>query len=128
MIWVEVVTLFALLEYFLFAAAVGQARGRYGIKAPATTGHEVFERYFRVQQNTLELLVLFLPALWLAARYWPPAWLAAIGAVYLVGRLVYFRSYVHEPASRSLGFGLSIVPTVALWLAAAAGVVRALLA
>ena len=127
MAWVQLVTLLALFEYFVFSYAVGGARARYGVHAPATSGNENFERYFRVQQNTLELLVSFLPALWIAAAYWTPQWVAAIGAVYLVGRLIYFRSYVREPRSRSLGFGLSIVPVVLLLIGASIGAVRALL-
>src|SRR5262249_17039166 len=73
--WVDLVTLLALLEFFAFAWAVGQARRRYGIKAPACAGNDMFERYFRVQQNTLELLIQFIPALWIAARYWNPVWM-----------------------------------------------------
>jgi hypothetical protein len=71
--FVAIVTVLALLQYILFAILVGKARGQYGVAAPAVAGHPVFERYFRVQMNTLELVVLFIPALYLAARYWPPA-------------------------------------------------------
>ena len=67
--YVALVSGLALLQYVAFGMLVGRARGRYGVKAPAITGHEVFERYFRVQQNTLELLVVMLPAIWLFARY-----------------------------------------------------------
>jgi glutathione S-transferase len=127
MAWVQLVTLLALFEYFAFAWAVGSARARYGVKVPAITGHEIFERYFRVQQNTLELLVVFLPVLWIAAFYWNPVWVAAVGAVFVVGRLLYFRGYTREPRRRHFGFLLSSVPTVVLGLASAVGVVRALL-
>ena len=126
MAWVDLVTLLALLELFAFGYAVSAARGRYGVRAPATTGNEVFERYFRVQQNTLELTVLFVPALWLAARYWNPAWTAAVGAVFLIGRLEYFRAYVREPRKRSLGFALSVLPIGVLWVVALLGAVRTL--
>lgn len=128
MAWINLVTLCALIEYFVFGWLVGKARGKYGVKAPATSGHEVFDRYFRVQQNTLELLIIFVPALWIAAQYWNPMWIAAIGAVYVVGRIVYLRGYVSNPGSRHIGFLLSTVPIVALILAAAVGVARALLA
>ena len=128
MAWINLVTLCALIEYFVFGWLVGMARGKYGVKAPATTGHEVFDRYFRVQQNTLELLIIFVPALWIAAQYWNPMWIAAIGAVYVVGRIVYLRGYVSDPGSRHIGFLLSTVPIVTLILVAVVGVVRALLA
>jgi hypothetical protein len=124
-IWLDLVTVLALLQYLVFSSLVGKARGQYGVKAPATTGHEMFERYYRVQMNTLELMVVFLPALWLAARYWPPAWMAAVGAVYLVGRVVYLKAYTTNPARRGLGFTLSFVPAFLLLLAALAGLVMA---
>ena len=124
--WVNLVTLLALVEYFAFSALVGRARAQYGVKAPATTGHEVFERYFRVHYNTLELLVMFVPALWIAAAYWNPLWMAGLGAVYLIGRIVYLQGYVRDPKARSIGFGLSIAPIGLLALAALAGVVKAL--
>ena len=81
MAWIQLVTLLALAEYFWFAFAVGEARVKYAVKAPATSGNEHFERYFRVQQNTLELLVVFLPALWIAATHWEATWVAAIGVL-----------------------------------------------
>ena len=127
MVWVDLVTLLAVLEFLAFGGLVGRARETYGVKAPATTGIAEFERYFRVQQNTLETLIVFLPALWIAAHYWSAAWMAAIGFVYLVGRVVYFRGYVSDPSARHIGYLLSIVPVVALILLGLAGIVRAIL-
>ncbi len=115
---VDIVAMLALLQYLVFGSLVGHARGRYGVKAPAVTGHEQFERVYRVQMNTLELLVPLLPAMYAAARYWPGWVIAAAGAVYLVGRIVYWRAYVSAPASRGLGFLLSIGPVFGLILAA----------
>ena len=126
MAWIHLVTLLALLEYIGFIALVGRARGQYGIKAPATAGHEMFERYFRVQMNTLELLIVFVPALWMAAAYWNPVWVAVLGAVYLIGRVLYLRGYVADPRSRSMGFALSATSIILLLLAAAIGVFRQL--
>lgn len=122
--FVDLVALLALLQYFVFSALVGRARGRYGVQAPAVSGHEMFERAYRVQMNTLELLVLFLPSLYVAARYWPPLPLALLGAVYLVGRLVYLQAYMSEPRRRGAGFVLSIGPCLLLLLAALVGVLR----
>lgn len=123
MMWIDLVTVLAVLEFITFGMLVGRARGLYGVAAPATSGNEMFERYYRVQMNTLELLVSFIPALWLAAKYWSPHWIALIGAVYLVGRVIYLRAYIREPASRSLGFALSFLPIVVLLLSVLAGVV-----
>ena len=119
--YVALVSGLVLLEYIGFGIMVGNARARFGVKAPAITGHDVFERYFRVQQNTLELLVVMLPAMWLFARYVSPTWAAALGLVYFFGRLVYLRSYVADPASRSAGFGLSMLPVLAMVLGAMIG-------
>lgn len=111
---VALVLALALLQYIVFAVLVGRARGTYGVKAPAVTGHEVFERYFRVQQNTLELLVIFVPALWLFGQYVSAIWASILGAVYLVGRVLYLKSYVADPAKRGAGFGLSMLPIMAM--------------
>ena len=120
-------TLLALLQFFYFGILVGRARGTYGIKAPAVTGNEIFERYFRVQMNTLELLILFLPALWIACefKYIADYWIALLGVLYLVGRFMYQSSYVAEPAKRSAGYGLSSVPVLALLVIDIIGAIRA---
>ena len=110
MAWVLIVLVLALLQFYVFGIAVGRARARHGIAAPATTGHPVFERVFRVQMNTLEQLVVFLPAIWLFAQFLDPHWAAALGGVYLIGRQIYFVSYVKEPKSRSLGYVLTVLP------------------
>jgi glutathione S-transferase len=114
---VDIVAMLAVIQYLAFGTMVGQARGKYGVAAPATTGHEGFERMYRVQMNTLELIVILLPTLYAAARYWPAWVVAAVGGVYLVGRVVYWRAYVSNPASRGLGFFLSFAPVLGLVLA-----------
>jgi uncharacterized membrane protein YecN with MAPEG domain len=127
MAWVEIVALLAVIQLLVFGMLVGRARMTYGIKAPATVGHEVFERYYRVQTNTIETLVVFLPALWISAKYWSPQLIALIGVVYLVGRMLYWRGYVRDPKQRGVGYMLSALPTVALIAAGLAGAVKALL-
>ena len=121
---VALVILLALAEFVALAILVGRARGKYGVKAPATTGHEVFERWFRVHYNTMELLVVFVPSIWLFGLYVSPQIGAALGAVYLVGRVMYVRSYVRDPAARGGGFGLSMLPTLVLLVGAAIGAAR----
>ena len=124
--WVNVVVIAALVQYFVFSALVGRARGKYGVKAPAVTGHEMFERYFRVHQNTLEQLVIFVPAIWLFGYYVSGAWAAALGVVYLIGRTIYAATYIKDPDSRSAGFGLTFLPIAVLVAGALIGVIRAL--
>lgn len=124
---VFIVMLLALLQYFYFSVAVGRARYRYGVKAPATSGHEDFERVYRVQMNTLELLALFLPALWSFALFLSPIWAAVLGVVFIIGRFVYSAGYVRAADKRSLGFGLSMFPTLFLLVGGLVGAVRAAL-
>ncbi|MGQ0621719.1 MAG: MAPEG family protein [Panacagrimonas sp.] len=123
---VDLVLALALLQFAAFGILVGRARGKYGVKAPATSGHDMFDRYFRVQMNTLEVLVLLIPGLLMAPRYLAPHWVAAIGAVYLLGRIVYLRAYISDPASRGIGFGLSFFPAMVLLLIALGGSIRSL--
>ncbi len=126
MLWADLVILLAVVQFMFLATLVARARGRYSVKAPATTGHEIFERYYRVQMNSLELLVMLIPVMMLAARYWSPIAAAILGAIYLVGRFIYLRAYVSEPGSRSLGYGLSAGPILILAIGAAIGMVRTL--
>ena len=121
MTFVDIVAMAAVLQYLFFTGLVSRARGTYGVKAPAVAGNEVFERIHRVQMNTLELLVALLPGLYAAARYWSASVVAAAGAVYLIGRFIYWHSYVRDPSKRSLGFLLSAAPAFGLALAALVG-------
>jgi uncharacterized membrane protein YecN with MAPEG domain len=115
----------ALLEFLVFICEVGRARGKYGVAAPATTGNEVFERYFRVQMNTLEWLALFLPGIWLFAVYVSAPIAASLGALFIVGRFLYYVGYVKDPKQRSAGFLLSALPAIALLVGGVIGAARA---
>jgi glutathione S-transferase len=123
MAYVDIVTALALLQFVVFGFKVGKARGRYGVKAPATAGNEIFERQFRVQQNTLEQLIVFLPGLYLFGHYWNPVVAAALGVIYLIGREVYAATYVKDPAKREVGYGMTFLPTVILILGGLSGAV-----
>lgn len=123
MMWIDLVAVLAVLQFIGFGVLVASARNRFGVHAPATTGHPQFERLYRVQMNTLELLVALLPAMYLAARYWSPSLVAVGGAIYLLGRLVYWRAYTQNPASRTLGFGLSVFPILSMLGATLVGLV-----
>jgi len=91
------------------------------------TGHEIFDRYFRVHQNTLELLVAFVPAIWLFGMYVYPTWAALLGLVFVVARVLYLRGYVTDPAKREVGFALSVLPVSVLLVGALWGAGRSLL-
>jgi uncharacterized MAPEG superfamily protein len=126
--WPALATLGTLLLLFACAAIVGRARGRYGIRAPATSGHEMFDRAFRVQMNTLESALIFLPALWLAALSFSPLWATVAAAVWLLGRVWFAAAYLRAPESRGGGFVLAFAAWGALMLMASWGVIGLLLA
>ena len=127
MAYVHLVIGLALLEFVLFGYGVARARILNKVPAPAMSGHEVFDRYFRAQMNTLEQLVVFLPSIWLFGHY-VNAWAAAaLGALFIIGRALYFRGYTQTPESRHAGFVLSAIPNVTLLVGALISVVRAIL-
>jgi hypothetical protein len=107
---VAIVTILALVQYMYFGIQVGGAHLKYDVKLPAMSGDTHFECVNRVHQNTLEQLVLLIPALWLYAHFVNPLWGAGMGVVYLIGRFVYSSAYKKDPSSRSLGFMLSFLP------------------
>jgi uncharacterized MAPEG superfamily protein len=118
----------ALIEYVVIVMLTGRARVRSGIRAPATTGDPIFERWFRVQQNTLEQLIVFVPALLLFGQFASGGWLAfLLGLTFIIGRFLYMQAYVSNPDSRSLGFGIGILATFALLLGGVSGAAVALL-
>ena len=120
---VAIVTVLALAEYLFFAFRVGMSRAKYEVVAPATTGNAEWERMFRVQQNTLEQLIVFLPALWLCAIF-VGAWIAAgIGTLFLIGRLLYSAAYVKDPPTRTAGFVTGFLANVAMLLLGLGGAV-----
>lgn len=123
MLYLDIVIGLSALQFLYFGMRVGQARVRYGIKAPAVTGHEVFERHFRVQQNSLEQLLLFYPGLYLFGAHISPGWAAAIGVVYVIGRQIYAVTYVKNPSSREAGFAISLLASTALLLGGLGGAV-----
>jgi uncharacterized MAPEG superfamily protein len=123
MAYVDIVTALALLQFVYFGIQVGRARARFGVKAPAITGNEQFERYFRVQQNTLESIVVFVPSLYLFSRYFNPLWAAGLGVIYLIGRQLYAAAYVKDPAKREVGYGLTVLPILALLVGGLIGTV-----
>jgi glutathione S-transferase len=124
-IYTAAATLLALLLHFGLTWMVGQARTRYGIKAPAVSGNENFERAYRVQMNTVEQMVFFLPALWLCAALLSDIAAAIGGVIWVIGRIIYAIAYVNDPAKRGPGAGIAALAQIALWIGAVAGLVRA---
>ena len=117
------VTCLAIALYFFTSIRVAKARAKFGIKAPAITGNDDFERVFRVQMNTLEWLPIFLPSLWLFAIYISDPVAAAIGLLWIAGRALYMTGYSQAANKRGRGFGIQALATGILWLGALGAVV-----
>jgi hypothetical protein len=124
---VHLVIALALAEFLAFGWAVGRARVRYNVPAPATTGNATFECYFRVQMNTLEQLVIFVPSMVMFAHFWSPAIAAALGALFIIGRAIYFYGYTRAPDRRHVGFLVSSLPNLALLVGSVAGAIHGLI-
>jgi uncharacterized membrane protein YecN with MAPEG domain len=117
----------ALLMYSVVTVNVGRARMKYGVMPPAVAGEPNFERVLRVQQNTLEQMILFLPSLWLFSFYISPVWGAGIGAVWVLGRVLYAWGYYQEAKKRGPGFGISLLSAMVLLLGGLIGSVSVLI-
>lgn len=120
------VTVLALVTYQATALNVGRARALHGVQAPATTGAEPFERALRVQLNTLEQLVFFLPAFWLASLLDSASVAAALGFLWVGGRIAYAVGYLQEAKKRGPGFGIAFLASAVLLVMALVGSVRTL--
>jgi len=121
---VFIVILLALVEYSVLGALVGRARGVHGVKAPATTGPEAFERTFRAHQNTLESIVVFIPAVWIFGMYVEPLWGAGLGAIYLIGRALYAHGYISAAEKRGPGAMICFLANLVLIVGGLIGVIR----
>lgn len=124
--WTSLIAVLALIVYFVLTLNVGRARMKYKVQPPAMTGDPNFERVVRVQQNTLEQIVLFLPALWLFSNFVSPVWSAGIGAVWIVGRILFAWGYYQAPEKRFIGFGMTTLSTLSLLIGSLVGVGLAL--
>ncbi len=124
MVYVTVIVMLALVQFLYFGVAVGRARVRHGVDAPSVTGDEHFERFHRAHQNTMEQLVVFIPAIYGAAYFAHAMAAVALGVVFLIGRVYYFRTYIADPESRGPGMLLTVGTNVLLIGMALVGAVR----
>jgi len=121
--YTALVTVLAVLVYFSSSVLVARARRKFGVSLPATTGHVDFERVFRAQMNTLEAMPVFLPLLWLSAFYVSDVYAAAVGLVWVAGRILYIWGYIAAVEKRGPGFLIQNIATVALLIGALSGIV-----
>ncbi|MEG4107135.1 MAPEG family protein [Microcoleus sp. S13_C5] len=126
-LWPSLITVSALILYFVVTINVGRARFKYKISPPQVTGNPDFERVLRVQQNTLEQMIIFLPSLWLFSQFISPIWGAGIGVVWIIGRILFAWGYYQAAEKRAAGFGISTLATLALLGGSLTGIIMSLL-
>ncbi|GBE93120.1 MAPEG family protein [Nostoc cycadae] len=124
--WTSLITALTLLLYSVITINVGRARAKYKVMPPQMTGDPNFERVLRVQQNTLEQTLLFLPGLWLFSVYVSPLWGAIIGVIWLVGRIVYAWGYYQAAEKRMIGFAITTISGTVLLLGSLIGIILTL--
>jgi glutathione S-transferase len=122
MVWSVIATALVLFMFLVLGALVSQARGKYGVSAPATTGNPAFERVYRVHQNTAEQLIIFLPSLWMFAVYVSDPGAALLALIFIAGRIIYARSYYADASKRSAGFVIALLATLILMVGSVIGV------
>ena len=105
-----IITVLILIQTLFFGFEVGKARGKYKIKAPAVSGDEMFDRHYRIHQNTIEQIVIFIPSLWLFGYFVHMNIGAGLGLLFLIGRLIFRSAYLKDPASREIGFIMGFLP------------------
>jgi glutathione S-transferase len=118
-----IVTCLAILFYVYTLIRVSKARTAYGVKVPATSGNPDFERVFRVQMNTLEWMPIFLPSLWLFAVYISDWGAAALGLVWIAGRILYMTGYERAAEKRGSGFAVQALANSVLLFGALGAIV-----
>lgn len=124
---VAIITALALAQFVFFGYQVGRMRGKHGVSAPETVGDPEFMRMFRIHQNTMEQLVVFVPSLWMFAHFLHPTWGAGIGLIYIATRFVYYLDYLKDPKARGRGFGIGFVAIAVLLVGGAAGAIKTML-
>ncbi|HVZ27942.1 MAG TPA: MAPEG family protein [Rhizomicrobium sp.] len=116
-------TLFAAMVLIYTFGQAGRLRAKHKILAPAMTGHPHFERAIRIQMNTVEQFVIFLPLLWLATIYfriigWIPG---VLGFTWCLGRIIYSLGYMSAPEKRQAGMLITVLANFGLLILALYG-------
>ncbi|HKM88863.1 MAG TPA: MAPEG family protein [Xanthobacteraceae bacterium] len=122
--YTALVTILAVLFYSYTGSRVSLARGKFGVSAPATTGHPEFERIFRVHANTLEWMPIFLPLLWLFAYYESDVAAAVLGVIWIAARMLYMVNYTKAASTRGPGFTIQSIVCGVLLVGAVIGIIN----
>jgi glutathione S-transferase len=119
--YTALVSLLTVAFYFFLATRVAVAHGKFNVPLPATGGNADFERVFRAHMNTLEWLPTFLIPLWLCAIYLNDIGAAALGVVWIGGRVLYFIGYSKAVPKRLPGFFIQSAACTLLFIGALIG-------
>ena len=125
--YVSLIVLLALLQYVWFTMRVGISRGKYKVDAPSCEGDENWERLFRVQQNTMEQLIVFIPASYAFAYYMSSKWVLLAGGLYIIGRFLYSAEYLKDPKTRTPGMAMTLLANVILLAGALFGLIKGMI-
>ena len=112
--YTALVTVISIIVIIVFMFRVGMGRGKYKVDAPKMSGHETWDKLFRIHANSVEQAVIFYPALWLAALTGGDVIAASFGAVWVVGRIIYSYAYGKNPKSRAPGMLMTFGSTAFL--------------
>eukprot|EP01094_Clydonella_sp_ATCC50884_P018713 TRINITY_DN3512_c1_g1_i1.p3 TRINITY_DN3512_c1_g1~~TRINITY_DN3512_c1_g1_i1.p3 ORF type:complete len:160 (+),score=59.61 TRINITY_DN3512_c1_g1_i1:27-482(+) len=110
--WPALATTLIYFEYLCFTINCGRARGKYGVKAPAVSGHLGWENLYRIQMNTLESMSVVVPMMWLAAHLHNYRYAGYAGLLYAFGRVLFALGY---PNKRAFGFVLGLLAQLSLF-------------
>ena len=125
--YASLIVLLALLQYVWFTMRVGISRGKYQVDAPSCEGDENWERLFRVQQNTMEQLIVFIPASYAFAYYMSATWVLLAGGLYIIGRFLYSAEYLKDPKTRTPGMTITLLANVILLAGALFGLIKGMI-
>ena len=121
------IVLLALLQYVWFTVRVGTTRGKYEVNAPACEGDETWRRMFRIQQNTMEQLIILVPASYTFAYYTSPTWVLLPGAAFIIGRFLYSAEYIKDPKTRTPGMSITLAANATLILGSLSGLIKGMM-
>lgn len=126
---IAIVSLLIFIQYTWFSTQVGLAHGKTKIPAPKMTGDIYLEKRVRIQGNTLEQMITFVPAMWMFATYVRVDVAAVLGVAFIVGRQLFAWGYMKDEATkRAPGFLITFFAGVIAILGALGGAAYSLMA
>lgn len=117
------VTILSLVLCYGLSIFVGVIRSKHNLPAPTMSGHPEVERAIRAHANTVEQLMIFLPSLWIFWYIVSPLWANILGAVWIVGRIIFAIGYYSAPLKRYYGFVPAIFASMILLFGSLIGII-----